>query len=238
MSVLQRRSTNILTFGRWRDLLLAALIALGLPWIAAIVVPFAKQIPCDPNGYWLLPTAHQLSTLLLTLVVMRVVSRRSLHDWGFNADGLGLSLEHAAIFAVLFTVPLYILMDSAPAPQGSISPVDRAAVLVTHFFIIGFTQEALFRGFVITYLSTRWPRVLRLGAIEISIAGLWSALIFSLAHVKPSPPYIWPPQILFSLVFGLAYAAMYARTRSLLGASLAHGYSNTIYVAMMMLKFS
>jgi membrane protease YdiL (CAAX protease family) len=91
---------------------------------------------------------------------------------------------------------------------------------------------------VITFLSTHWSRTLRLGAIEISIAGLWSALIFTLAHVKPSPPYFWPPQILFSLVFGLAYAAMYARTHSLLGVTLAHGYSNSIYVAMMLLKFS
>jgi membrane protease YdiL (CAAX protease family) len=227
-----------MTFGRWRDLLLAALIALGLPWIAAIVVPFARQIPWDHNGYWLLPTVHQLSMLLLTLVVMKVVSRRSLRDWGFNAHGLGLSLKHAGIFAALFTFPLYALMDSAPAPQASISTVDMAAVLFTHFFIISFTQEVLFRGFVITFLSTRWSRTLRLGAIEISIAGLWSALIFTLAHVKPSPPYFWPPQILFSLVFGLAYAAMYARTHSLLGVTLAHGYSNSIYVAMMLLKFS
>jgi membrane protease YdiL (CAAX protease family) len=220
---------GVMTFGRWRDLLLAAVIALGLPWIAAIIVPLAKRIPLDPNEYWLLPTAHQLSMLLLTIAMMRLVFRRPLRDWGFNANGLGLSLKHAAIFAAVCTLPLYVLMDSVPAPQEPISRVDMIAVLVTNFFIIGFTQEVLFRGFVITFLSTHWAPV---------HAGLWSALIFTLAHVKPSPPYVWPPQILFALVFGLAYAAMYARTRSLLGVALAHGYSNTIYIVMMMLKFS
>ncbi len=227
-----------MTFGRWRDLSFAALVALGLPWIAAAIIPFAKQRPFDPNGYWLPPTAHQLGMLVLALVVMKAVSRRPLRDWGFNANEPGQSLRHVVTFGVLFTLPLYLLMESQPAPQGSISPADAVAVLVTHFFVIGFTQEVLFRGFVIGFLSTHWPRVLRLGPIEVSSAGLWAALIFTLAHVKPTEPYIWPMQLVFAFVFGLAYAAMYTRTRSLLGVSLAHGYSNTIYVAMTMWKFS
>ena len=59
-----------------------------------------------------------------------------------------------------------------------------------------------------------------------------------LAHVKFAPPFIWPAQLVEAFVFGLAYAFMFQRTGSLLGCSLAHGFSNTIYVAMLLIKYS
>jgi membrane protease YdiL (CAAX protease family) len=42
--------------------------------------------------------------------------------------------------------------------------------------------------------------------------------------------------LVLAFVFGCLYALMYTRTGSLLGPSLAHGFSNTIFVVMLMLE--
>lgn len=232
------RRDGILSWGPRRDLLFVTAVALALPWLAAIVVPLvAPLVPrVDPRQYWFLQTAHQLSSLALTIAVMKMVSNRPLRDWGFNLrnarEGIGLAL----LFVVLTAVPIYLLMESAPQPTTPISNAEIAAVLLTHFFVIGFTQEVLFRGFVMTFLARQWPGILRLGPVELPAAGLWAAVIFALAHVKPSPPYFWTAQLAFAFVYGIFYAIAFHRTRSLLGPSLAHGYSNTAYVGLLLVK--
>jgi membrane protease YdiL (CAAX protease family) len=203
---------------------------LALPYLAAIAVlpvaPLAQRI--DPHDYWVKPTAHQLGSLLLTLVLMRLLSKRSWSQWGFNLHHAKHGLWLAAVFAVLVTLPQYLLMDAQPAPTTSITTGQIVAVLLTHFFVIGFTQEVLFRAFAMGMLRQHWPKT----------AGLIAAVIFTLAHVKFSSPFVWPAQLAEAFVFGLAYAFMFQRTGSLLGCSLAHGFSNTIFVAMMLIRYS
>jgi membrane protease YdiL (CAAX protease family) len=216
------------SFGRAGDLAFVAVLVLAIPWLAAgvlpLVAPSARRI--DPHDYWLMPTVHQLVSLLLTLIVMRLVSTRSWADWGFNLKRPGTSLALALAFGLVTTPALYLLMDQQPAPTHPIAGAEIGAVLFTHFLVIGFTQEVLFRGFSMTMLKAKWP----IGA------GVWAAAIFTAAHVKFAPPYIWPAQLAFAFVFGLLYALMFQRTNSLLGPSIAHGFSNTVYVAMMLLK--
>ena len=219
-----------LTFGRWPDLFLLTFVILTLPYLAAVVVhlvaPLAQRI--DPHDYWVKPTAHQLASLLLTLALMRLLSRRSWSDWGFNLRHAKQGLMLAALFAVLVTPVQYVLMDAQPAPTTSISTSQIVAVLLAHFFVIGFTQEVLFRAFAMGMLSQHWPKA----------AGLAASLLFTLAHVKFSPPFVWHAQLVEAFVFGLAYAYMFQRTGSLLGCSLAHGFSNTIFVIMLLIKYS
>jgi CAAX protease family protein len=181
---------------------------------------------------------HQIGALALTLLAIRSVSTRRFADWGLNLRHAGLGIAMAAGFAVVVSVPTYFLMDAAPPPTTPITPWIIIAVLTTHFLVIGTTQEVLYRGFVMGFLENRWPTVYRVAGIEIPVRGLIAAVIFMLSHVKPFPPFVWPMQLMFSLVYGVLYALMYQRTRSLLGPSLAHGYSNAAYVAMMLLKYS
>jgi membrane protease YdiL (CAAX protease family) len=219
----------MVTFGPVADLIIFGLVVLAVPWLAtlavALVAPLARRV--DPYDYWLQPTAHQIGSLLITLVLMRLTSTRSWREWGFNLRHWRAGLAMAALFAVVVTGPLYLLMEQQPVPAHPMSPFQIAAVLVAHFLIISFTQEVLFRAFAMGVLAQQWPRT----------AGLWATLIFVLAHVKLSPPYVWPEQIGFAAAFGLAYGLMFSRTNSLLGPTLAHGYSNAIFLVMMMLAF-
>lgn len=219
-----------LTFGRAADLLLYGVAILAVPWLATpfvvLVAPLARQI--DPHDYWLQPTVHQLGSLLITLALARLVSTRAWAEWGFNLRRPACSLALAASFALLVTPLMYWLMQRQPKPGAPITPEEIAIVLFAHFFVISFTQEVLFRGFAMGILHQQWPRS----------AGLWAAIIFTLAHVKFAPPYVWPEQVIFAFVFGLAYAVMYARTGSLLGPTIAHGFSNTVFVVFLLLKYA
>ncbi len=228
------------TFGRNADLLFAAAIALAIPWLASVVVPLAAPLlpMLDPERYWVLQTVHQIGALALTLMTIRLVSRRRWADWGLNLRHAGLGISMAVGFAIVVSVPIYFLMDAAPPPTTPITPWAIVAVLTTHLLVIGTTQEVLYRGFVMGFLENRWPTVYRLGGMEIPVRGLIAAVIFMLSHVKPLPPFVWPMQLMFALIYGVVYAFMYHRTRSLLGPALAHGYSNTAYVAMLLLKYA
>jgi membrane protease YdiL (CAAX protease family) len=217
-----------LTLGRVPQLLFVAALVLVLPWLAAIVIPFTEPLAqrIDPHDFWFKPTVHQLSSLALTLILMRTLSTRSWSDWGFNLRNAGAGMLLAALFAVLVTPLMYLLVNEQPAPATGISRTEIAANLLSHFFIMGFTQEVLFRAFAMGMLAQRWP----------TSAGLWAAIIFMLAHVQFVPPYVWPEQLALSLLFGLLYAIMYARTGSLLAPSVAHGCSNGIFVILLLYR--
>lgn len=231
---------DVVSFGKAADVLIVMAVALAIPWLGSALVPLSFPLleTVDPHRYWLLQTTHQIGALLLTLVVMRAFSARPWAEWGFNVRNAGTSLKMTGLFAMLVTVPLYLLMDAAPAPSDPISPWSIVAVLTTHFLVIGFTQEVLYRGFVMGVLAQRWPRAALIAGVAVPMSGLWAAMIFMLSHVKPFPPYIWPAQLGFALAFGLFYAIMYHRTGSLLGPALAHGYSNTAFVALMLMKYA
>jgi membrane protease YdiL (CAAX protease family) len=229
-----------ITFSRNGDLAFAALAALAIPWLATLAVPLAiPLVPAvDPGQFWLLQTVHQLAALALTLLLMRAVSRRPWAEWGLNLRKAGEGLFWTVVFAIVISGPAYLLMKAEPAPTAALGTGAVVAILLTHFLVIGTTQEVLFRGFVMGFLENRWPEVHRRGRWEIPLRGVLAAVIFSLAHVKPYPPFVWPAQLAFALGYGLMYAFIYHRTKSLLGPALAHGYSNAAFVAMMMLEYA
>jgi membrane protease YdiL (CAAX protease family) len=221
-------SNGTFSLGKVGDLFFVAGLVLAIPWIAAIVVPLLEPMALriDPHDYWLMPTAHQLASLVLALAAMRALSTRTWSEWGFNLQRAGLGLLLALGFAIVTTPALYLLMEHQATPTTPISAWEIVVVLLTHFLIIGFTQEVLFRGFAMTMLSAHRPVA----------AGLWATVIFTLAHLKFDSSQFWRPELAFAFGFGLLYAIMFHRTKSLLGPAVAHGYSNTIYVAMLLLK--
>lgn len=228
------------TFGKFRDLLFVASVVFALPWVATVFMPLAFPLVgfVDPQQYWLLQTVHQIAALVLTMLVMRAVSTRSWSEWGFNLHGWKTSLFMAGGFALIVSGPIYLLAEAQPPSTGTIDTFGIVAILTTHLLVIGATQEVLYRGFAMRFLEQHWPGRIGRGAISIPVTGLIAAVIFSLGHIKPVEPYVWPAQLVAALVYGIAYAIMFDRTRSLLGPALAHGFTNAAFVAVLMWKFA
>jgi uncharacterized protein len=192
----------------------------------------------DPYQYWFPQAIHQVSQAALTLLLMRALSPTPLREWGFNLREWRLSLRVFVLFCVVWLVPAYWLVQRAPAPTTPITPGQMAAVLVSHFVINGFTQEILFRGFAMTYLSNRWRGGYEWKGWRLSHAGLIATALFIAAHVKFVPPYFQLWQLVAALGLGLYYAVLFERTRSLLGPALSHNYSNGAYVLLLLAKYA
>jgi uncharacterized protein len=228
------------TFGRWGDLLFATTTVVVLPLIAGFPLPLLRGLCArlDPYQYWLPQTVHQISQALLAILLMRVFSRMPLREWGFNAREWRLSLRVVGLFYVIWLIPAYWLVQRAPVPTTPITVSEMTAVLVSHFVITGFTQEILFRGFVMTYLSNQWKGGYEWKGWRLSSAGILSAVLFMLAHVKLSPLSVEVWQLAVSFVLGLYYAILFERTKSLLGPSLSHNDSNGAYVLLLIAKYA
>lgn len=224
------------TFGRWGDLLVATIIAVALPLFAGFPLPLVRELGLrlDPYQYWFPQTIHQISQATLALLLMRIFSPMPLREWGFNLREWRLSLRVFAMFCVIWLVPAFWLVQRASTPTTPIHPGQMVAVLVSHFVITGFTQEILFRGFMMTYLASQWRDGYQWNGWRLSHAGLWATGLFVLAHVKFMPPYIELWQLAASLGLGLYYALLFERTGSLLGPALSHNYSNGAYVLLLL----
>jgi len=115
-----------------------------------------------------------------------------------------------------------------------------AGVLLFQFVIVGIGEEVFFRGFLLGALQPLLPARHRWGPLDISSAGLATAVIFGLEHglyfghaslleVTFNPAW---PQVIYATALGVYYAALRERTRSLLGPIVSHGLSDGTLVLM------
>lgn len=211
----------------------------GINYIAG---PFIQIV--DPNNYFFVSSVTYASSLLITLVVMKGFSKKRFSYWGFTLSQASVSLKVFFWFCLIYTPLIYffLVIDHAKTTVAAGATIDAVGIvgsLSNHLFISGISQEVLFRGFVMVFLSRSWCSVWRIGKIEIPYSGAWATLIFILAHVQPGQALLFYPwQVLLSLVLGLYYAIMFHKTKSLLNPVLSHSFTNTIYVLLLLWEAS
>jgi membrane protease YdiL (CAAX protease family) len=97
----------------------------------------------------------------------------------------------------------------------------------------GLCEEPIFRSLLVGMLTALVPGRLRVGRIDLPVAGVLVALLFGLAHyetfrVDPLPLAI--AQQLYAFAFGLVYVWLMERSRSLLAPVVAHGVGDAVEV--------
>lgn len=190
--------------------------------------------------FWLL--LHHLSQLLLTVFVIRIILKKNLKDWGFNFSDKKKSLTIFAYFSWIYLIPVffiniypYLFNDKLPSLPYSFTLENVSSELVFQFLISGSCEEPLFRAMVIHHLSQYWGRKYKFFGFDISQAGIWSVIFFTIAHIQID--YSSFKIISFSIeqlewafFLGLYYAIVYEKTKSLLAVILSHNYSNGIVI--------
>jgi membrane protease YdiL (CAAX protease family) len=83
-------------------------------------------------------------------------------------------------------------------------------------------------------LAALVPGRVRVGCVDLPLAGVLVAVLFGLAHyesflVDPLPLAI--AQQLYAFAFGLVYVWLMERSRSLLAPAIAHGVGDAVEVA-------
>lgn len=216
----------------------AVVVALVLHWLIQAVADFrvapfvtedAKQLQ---YGSLLHRFEHHTLQMLAALAVIGVLSRGHWVGWGLNFRNAGESwkLLTRGFFPVLLASLLaghavVPLLDRG-APARTVDSSELVATLVFSLFLVGLSEEIVFRGLLHTWLARHvggsWP----LAGLRIPCAASWSAGIFAIAHIAVDG---WPPtasadarQLLLAFVLGIYYALAYERTGSLLAPVIAH----------------
>lgn len=189
------------------------------------------------GGSWQAATAHHGVQLLLGLALIGVLGRER---WA----AFGLTLAHRVtswrlltrgFFPVLLVsllaghilVPLLQGVPPERFADGVPDPGDLAGRLAFALVLVGVSEEVVFRGLFHTTLARGWHGTVRVFGLEIPTAGIWSAAVFTAAHIGVAG---WPPhithldvrQLILAFVLGLFYAVAYHRTGSLLAPIIAH----------------
>lgn len=213
------------------------------------VYPYLELNPAwTQHGNWVQHIDHHVWQMLLALGVMLILSKGRLQDWGLNRKNAKTSLHilkkfcyYYGIYFVGIGFLIQLFFFPPPVPEFPLTAANVLGMLFFMGFVSGLSEEILFRGLMQTYLQQHFSGVLKWRFIELPVAGLITAMIFTLVHVNFRLfPFeitnLYMPQLILAMALGIYYAVVYHRTASLLNPILAHNFANgTLYLSSLLL---
>lgn len=200
------------------------------------------------HGNWAQISDHHLWQMLLAIGVIAVFARGRIAEWGLNLRKRDVSMRVLRRFMLYYGVyfvgigfVVQLLFTSPPGLPFPATTLNVAGMLAFTFLLSGLSEEILFRGLMHTYLLRFFGGLVRVRGIEIPVAGIITAIIFTLVHInfRIAPltiTHLYLPQLVLAFVLGIYYSAVYHRTGSLLNPILAHNFSNgTLYLSSLAL---
>lgn len=222
-------------------LLLVALLAFALPYLAAMLAVLCARALHTPSPHaavlpWLY-MQHGMQ-LLLALVAIAVVKRFVPADYGLHWPRQKTYLLPALLWGSLFGI-LMTLVDYAPqliahAKPDPGFPLNRSNIIGWLFFegvYVGPTEEIPFRALLVTLLAATMPGRLRLGRFEMNWAGILVALLFALLHLANFRLRPWPlalGQQVYAFLLGVLYAYWLEKSRSVVAPIIGHNVGDVV----------
>jgi membrane protease YdiL (CAAX protease family) len=120
------------------------------------------------------------------------------------------------------------------------NPPTLVAELVFLAFVVGPTEELLFRGLIQTSLNASIRARVSLHGWQLGLGTVIAAVLFGLFHLVNlgyQPLGTTLQQVVTSVVIGLVFGLLYDRTRNLVGASLAHSLTDFSGTAIPLLAY-
>lgn len=191
----------------YMSLILAPLIR-----ILSLSMPLAPI----PQIYWYVLI---YGPLLASTVIVMLNTGLKAHDVGLVATGWPWQIALGIGIGLGLGVLEYIILRPVPLATSFTLP----AVLLPSFILVittGFVEELIFRG----VMQTMAERVM-----GFSWGLLYQALIFAVLHVG----HYSVLDVVFVFLVALLFTAIYKRTGSLLGVTLAHGIANAMLYCVM-----
>ena len=199
-----------------------------------------------PAGFQYTRTAvgiyQQLIQAAVGIILYRWLFQKGTRALGINTHHKHLSMKLFALFAViwvatilLYVAAIYFFFPSTWASMKSIELPPTNLMIATLFFqsiFPGLGEEILFRGFIISLLTTHvFTGFQQKTSSQVGIIVLSSAY-FAIAHIyftldPLQITHLDYLQIAMALGCGAFYAAAYLKTNSLLMPFLAHNFANT-----------
>lgn len=199
----------------------------------------------DPDGSFLYISLHHIFQGLLALLAIGIVSsqwRIPFADFGFNTHNwryaLGWVIRFSLFWFVLqIGIGLWLVLSG-----NNLSPFPfplNAQNFGGHFafqiLLSGTGEEPLFRSLVMTPLLFYGKKAGLSEKRSAIIAAGIATVIFMIAHINFAfnpfrITHFNPLQQLTCLTFGIFYAFLFLRTKSILGPILAHNLLNAVII--------
>lgn len=184
--------------------------------------------------WWLKPAIRQGIELLMVILTIVVIWKGEFWLFGFRFSG-----QLKVWKSILFSLPLFLL---SMIIGGICAGLITALVGETSFYDFGnlnllqqiikvwilasIVEEIVFRGLILTYLSSCIPHSFSFFRLRISYATLIAALMFSLAHLVLLTRGAGAAQIvmieIFTFILGVAAGYFREKTGSLVPAIIIH----------------
>jgi membrane protease YdiL (CAAX protease family) len=199
---------------------------------------------------WIILYANHAWEVIIALLVIVAFGGRGWREWGglvLKQPPLSLRLVRGfTLFAILSMLALHITLRllGTPFPLAvKLTPLDITAHLLFELVVSGVSEDIWFRGMDQSILGANWTGVLRMGKLELPVAGMLAALVFGIGHLPftIAPPWASPnlanPFTLLNafvaFLLGLYYAWTRRRTGDIWAAAAAHGIFNFVSAAVM-----
>jgi uncharacterized protein len=227
---------------------LLAVVALSwaIPVAAAYLAEFTSQllrlgITPDRLLPWLY--LHHAWQLLLALVAIAVAKYFVPADYGLHLPRGKSYVGPALIFGVFCGLLMLAMGDwnlflthGKPDMGYPLTPANVAGWLFFEGVYVGPTEEIPFRALLVSYLAATMPgSILRIGRFSMNWAGVICAALFALAHAGSFFTGPWESalaQQIYAFLFGVGYAWLLEKSRSVLAPAIAHNVGDFLITAM------
>ena len=186
-------------------------------------------------SWWVTPLIRQLSEVLIALILMVLIDRRVDFDrHGFRFSG-NLNIWKSIIYTpLLFIITLIIggILASVitalmgPTPTYDFGNMNLFQTIIKVWILASIGEEIIFRGLILTYLSSRIHTSFSLFRIRITHSTLIAAIFFSLAHFMLLLKGAGAVQMAFisvmTFILGLGAGYFREKTGSLVPAIIIH----------------
>jgi membrane protease YdiL (CAAX protease family) len=205
-------------FGRPMIFSILVILAAGTLTEIPLDVPLVPLVGSRAAEFWRVIVGHGVTGLLLVGLVVKL---DLLKEAGFTPPSQWKALWLAWPLAVITLLNLSSLFD------GSLVIDTSRPGLILLFAVlnltIGFCEEAMGRGVVLTVMLRKWGNTRRgiYKAVFVSSALFGAAHIFNLI-VGRLPLFANMTQVVYSFVFGLLFAACFLRNRTIWPMMIAH----------------
>lgn len=212
------------------------------------LLKFAREI--DPDGAFMWGIIHHIVQAVLPIILLIMYKRQELGSWVLNKGQKSIGLKWivyfsgvwVGIYAILTTINL--LQDFQPTAYYNTSDLRNfLGEAFFRIFIVGPSEEFLFRVFPILFLLSDYPKRTDLLGTEIPIVAFPITFIFSLSHIgvdwfNLEIVHFDPVQLFTSYGFGLFYTWLWFKSKSIIYPIIIHAISDLIpFLSLFILNF-
>jgi membrane protease YdiL (CAAX protease family) len=222
----------------WQTALLMHGIAAGPPFLVLMLldVLFPSFMASKASFPWLIHYyMMEVPMLLISLLMIRRLSRGKFGDYGFNLRSRDLKLAFSVVGGVVFALFMALVDYLPPIIQGkfeigyNLTFTNLSGTLSFMWIFVGIAEETLSRGLIQTYLMNNMSGDAKILSWNIKRATILAGVIFGLTHffnIYSKPLEFVIPQMIYATVFGIVAGYVYQETRSLAGPIVMHNLAD------------